>query len=75
MVCEGLFRLYGTSSKEIIERTKKDEAEFYQPKVDALSAANSELSSENSELSSAINALTSKINRLQNLLIQHDIPF
>ena len=89
MVCEGLFRLYGTSSKEIIERTKKEVAEFYQPKIDALSSenselssanselssANSELSSANSELSSAINALTSKINHLQNLLIQHDIPF
>lgn len=61
MVCEGLFRLFGTSSEEIIERTKKEDAEFYQPKIDALSSAN--------------NALHSKINYLQNLLKQHDISY
>ncbi len=58
MVCEGLLNLFGTSSEEIIERTKKETKEeaasFYQPKIDALS---------------------SKVNYLQELLIQHNIPF
>lgn len=36
MVCEGLLNLCGTSSKEIIERTKKEEAEYYLPKINYL---------------------------------------
>ena len=35
-ICEGLLNLCGTSSEEIIERTKKEEAEYYQPKIDYL---------------------------------------
>ena len=38
MVCEGLLNLCGTSSAEIIERTKKEDAEYYQPKIDQLSS-------------------------------------
>lgn len=72
MVCEGLFRLYGTSSEKIIarakEEAKKEDVAFYQPRIDALSSANNELSSAN-------NALSSKIDYLQSLLIQHNIPF
>ncbi len=56
MVCEGLFRLYGTSSKEIDEKAREEErkkaAEYYQPKIDALSSANDELSSAHNLLSS-----------------------
>lgn len=37
MICEGLLNLYGTSSEEIIERTKKEEAEYYLPKLQSLS--------------------------------------
>lgn len=33
MVCEGILNLCGTSSAEIIERTKKEAAEYYQPKL------------------------------------------
>ena len=38
MVCEGLLNLCGTSSAEIIERTKKEEAEYYLPKIEQLSS-------------------------------------
>ncbi len=36
MVCEGLLNLCGTSSAEIIERTKKEDAEYYLPQIDYL---------------------------------------
>ena len=68
MVCEGLLNLFGTSSEEIINNTKKEDAAFYQPKIDALTA-------ENEQQSSSIDELSSKINYLQDLLIQHNIPF
>ena len=35
-ICEGLLNLCGTSSEEIIERTKKEAEEYYQPKIDYL---------------------------------------
>ncbi|MBD5396516.1 MAG: hypothetical protein HDR71_20125 [Lachnospiraceae bacterium] len=38
MVCEGLLNLFGTSSEEIIERTRKEDAEYYLPKIDSLSS-------------------------------------
>ena len=38
MVCEGLLNLFGTSSEEIIERTRKEADEYYQPKIDDLSS-------------------------------------
>ena len=38
MVCEGLLNLCGTSSAEIIERTKKEAAEYYLPQIDNLSS-------------------------------------
>lgn len=37
MVCEGILNLCGTSSEEIIERTRKEEAAYYLPKIDSLS--------------------------------------
>lgn len=37
-ICEGLLNLCGTSSEEIIERTKKEDAEYYQPRIDSLSS-------------------------------------
>ena len=38
LICEGLLNLCGTSSAEIIERTKKEDAEYYLPKIDDLSS-------------------------------------
>ncbi len=38
MVCEGILNLCGTSSEEIIERTRKEDAEFYLPKINNLSS-------------------------------------
>lgn len=36
MICEGILNLCGTSSEEIIERTRKEEAEYYLPKINYL---------------------------------------
>ena len=36
MVCEGILNLCGTSSEEIIERTRKEEAAYYLPQIDYL---------------------------------------
>lgn len=68
MVCEGILNLCGTSSAEIIERTKKEEAEYYLPKID-------QLSSQNDHLSSKIENLSSEIIYLKSLLTQNGIPF
>ena len=38
MVCEGILNLCGTSSAEIIERTKKEDAEYYLPKIEDLTS-------------------------------------
>lgn len=38
MVCEGLLNYFGTSSEEIIERTKKEQEEFYLPKIENLTS-------------------------------------
>lgn len=36
MVCEGILNLCGTSSEEIIARTRKEEAEYYLPQINYL---------------------------------------
>lgn len=61
MVCEGILNLCGTSSEEIIERTKKEDAEYYLPKIDNLSSVNKQLASQ--------------IDYLKSLLEQNNIPF
>ena len=68
MVCEGLLNLYGTSSEEIIERTKREKAEYYQSKIDQLSSQNDSLSAQNDNLSA-------QVDYLKSLLTQHNIPF
>ena len=45
MICEGLLNLFGTSSEEIIERTKKEDEEYYLPKIQSLSNQNKYLKS------------------------------
>lgn len=40
MICEELLNLFGTSSEEIIEGTKKEADEYYLPKIDKLSSQN-----------------------------------
>ena len=67
-ICEGLLNFFGTSSEEIIERTKKEDSEYYQPRIDQLSSKVNDLSSQNNDLSSQ-NAY------LKSLLTQHNIPF
>lgn len=67
-ICEGLLNFFGTSSEEIIERTKKEEAEYYQPKIDQLSSQNDSLSAQNDNLSA-------QVDYLKSLLRQHGIPF
>ena len=61
MVCEGVLNLFGTSSEEIMARTKKEDAEYYQPIIDKLSSQNENLSSQ--------------IIYLKSLLEQNNIPF
>ena len=61
MVCEGLLNLFGTSSEEIIERTRQESDEYYLPKIKELTVQNNSLSSQNTYLKS--------------LLLQHNIPF
>ena len=75
MVCEGLLNLFGTSSEEIIERTKQEEAEYYLPKIDQLSSQNNHLSSKIDDLSSQNENLSSQIVYLKSLLAQNGIPF
>lgn len=75
MVCEGILNLCGTSSKEIIERTKKEEAEYYLPKIEQLSFQNSDLTSRNSDLTAQNNNLSSQVTYLESLLKKNNIPF
>lgn len=67
-VCEGILNLCGTSSEEIIERTKKEDAEFYLPQINALT-------DENEKKTTFIEELSSQIDYLKNLLTQNNIPF
>lgn len=68
MVCESLLNFFGTTSEEIIARTKQESDAYYLPKID-------ELSSSNRELSSANKTLSSQIEFLKNLLTQNNISF
>ena len=75
MVCEGLLNLVGTSSEEIIERTKKEEEEYDRPKIEQLSLRVDDLSFQNESLSSRNENLSSQINYLKSLLARNNIPF
>ena len=82
MVCEGILNLCGTSSEEIIARTKKEQEEFYLPRINELSNSNQRLISTNEQLTSSNEQLTSsnqqlsdQIDYLKNLLKQNNIPF
>ena len=50
MVCENLFKLYGTSSKEIEERTIERTKAIYIPQIQQLTNDISNLANENSRL-------------------------
>ncbi|MDE5598718.1 MAG: hypothetical protein K2J04_12935, partial [Lachnospiraceae bacterium] len=75
MVCEGLLNLCGTSSAEIIERTKKEEAEYYLPKIEQLTSQNDDLSTQNSDLTAQNSDLAFQNAYLKSLLAKHNIPF
>ena len=82
MVCEGILNICGTSSKEIIERTKKEEEAYYLPKIneltssnEALTLSNELLTSSNESLISSNTILTSQVGYLKDLLRQHNIAF
>ena len=45
MICEGILNLCGTSSEEIIERTRQESDNYYLPKINTLSAQNDYLKS------------------------------
>ncbi len=61
IICEGLLNLFGTSSEEIIENTRQEAADYYQPQIDSLS--------------SRIQYLDSQNQYLTDLLKQNHIPF
>ena len=67
-ICEGLLNLCGTSSEEIIERTRKEADEYYQPQIDRLS-------SDNKQLTQDKKLLSSENEYLKLLLKQNNIPF
>lgn len=67
MICEGILNLCGTSSEEIIARTKKEEEEYYLPKIKGLTNENEQLTSSNKQLSS-------ENKYLKELLKQNNIP-
>ena len=75
MVCEGILNLCGTSSAEIIERTKKEDAEYYLPKINQLTSQNDNLASQNSNLAFQNSNLASQNAYLKSLLEKHNIPF
>ena len=68
MICEGLFNLFGTSSEEIISRTKKEDDEYYLPQINKLAASNN-------QLASSVTLLSSQIDYLKSLLKQNNISF
>lgn len=68
MICEGILTLCGTSSAEIIERTKKEEADYYLPKID-------QLTSQNNNLVCQVGDLSSQNTYLKTLLTANNIPF
>ena len=65
MVCEGIFKLYGTSSKEIAEQarkqTKEQDDNYYLPQIE--------------KLKDSVNTLTSEIDSLKQLLSQNNIAY
>ena len=38
MVCEGIFKLFGTSSEEIAEKTREQERQIYLPQIEKLTS-------------------------------------
>ncbi|MCM1048939.1 MAG: hypothetical protein NC433_11010 [Clostridiales bacterium] len=72
---EWIFNLCGTSSTEIIEHTKKEDAEYYLPKIEQLSFQNNDLTIKNNDLTIKNNDLTSQNAYLKSLLEKNNIPF
>lgn len=68
MVCENLFKLYGTSSEEIAEKTREQDKKIYLPQIE-------KLTEENNTLISEVNILASEINQLKQLLLKHNIAY
>ena len=75
MVCEGLLNLFGTSSEEIIERTRQEASEYYLPKIEALTVQNDSLLSQNDDLMSQNDSLSARNAYLKSLLRENNIPF
>ena len=75
MVCEGLLNLFGTSSEEIIERTRQEDSEYYLPKIEALTVQNDSLLSQNDDLMSQNDTLSARNAYLKSLLRENNIPF
>ena len=76
MVCEGIFKLYGTSSKEIAEnaaeqarkQTKEQYDNYYLPQIEKLTETVN-------TLMDSVNTLTSELNHTKQLLAEHNINY
>ena len=61
MVIENLFKLYGTSSEEIAEKTREQDRQIYIPQIE--------------KLTETVDALTSELNHAKQLLAEHNITY
>ena len=76
MVCEGIFKLYGTSSKEIAEnaaeqarkQTREQYDNYYLPQIEKLTETVN-------TLMDSVNTLTSELNHTKQLLAEHNINY
>ena len=82
MVCENLFRLYETSSEELLEQGVQKAQEIYLPQIEKLTSKNTLLSSENTLLTSENTLLTSEntllhseIAKFKKLLAENNISY
>ena len=68
MVCEGIFKLYGTSSEEIMEQGIQKAQQIYLPQIEQLTSEKESLNLQNS-------LLVSEISKLKQLLAQNNIAY
>ena len=61
MICEAILNYFGTSSKEIEEKTRAQEREIYEPQIQKLTSEKAALSSENTLLHCEIDTLKQQI--------------
>ena len=61
MVCENLFKLYGTSSEELRNQATKQADNFYLPQIE--------------KLTETVDTLTTELHQAKQLLAKHNIAY